>query len=574
MSSWYFLTIAAVPLLLSSIRGYDEPNITWWTPHTLEKIRPYDKLPKGPHAVRISAARNEFEPFQVVLRAEDRDVGAVDVDFTDLRGPGDARIPKSNLSVYPERFVDLKVPSSERAAGEWPDPLVPRIDHYAQERRNAFPFLVSRGRNQPVWIDVYVPPSTPAGLYTGSVAILVSGKSSIEIPVELQVWDFDLPSTSRLTTTFGFSGTPAVKQHYGRYTSDQDIGDLTTLYQKSALWHRITLDGSSGLAPDLKVFGNRVRVDWDSYDRQIAPFLDGRVFSRGEPLVGGRFTSVVLHTPKTLTTPEQQIQFWRQVAAHFRARGWFGRMFNYLWDEPASGQFPAMVKLGQVIRRADPGVRNLVTAPLHADWSSFVDIWTPLVNCLEPKPNDSYCTTTVRRSQYNDELAKGKQLWWYQSCASHGCNIVGRDYFRGWPSYMIDDAPVDNRIMEWLSWKYDIGGELYFNTNEAYFRKPDPWTDVHLFGGDGTLFYPGRPDAIGGRTDIPIESIRLKLIREGLEDYEYLILLEKRKGAAAVDAALKGLIRSAWEYDQDPKVLYSVREQIGRQLAGSSSGTR
>jgi len=141
---------------------------------------------------------------------------------------------------------------------------------------------------------------------------------------------------------------------------------------------------------------------------------------------------------------------------------------------------------------------------------------------------------------------------------------------------MIDDAPVHNRIMEWLSWKYDIGEELYFNTNGAYSRKPDPWTDVHLFGGngDGTLFYPGRPDAIGGRTDIPIESIRLKLIREGLEDYEYLVLLGKRKGAAAVDAAQKGLIRSAWEYDQDPKVLYSVPEQIGRQLAGSSNGTR
>src|SRR5262249_3811276 len=91
MSHWYFLTIAAAPLLLSSIRGYDEPNITWWTTHALEKIRPYDKPLKGPHAVRIATARNEFEPFQVVLRAEDRDVGAVDVDLTVLRGPGRCR---------------------------------------------------------------------------------------------------------------------------------------------------------------------------------------------------------------------------------------------------------------------------------------------------------------------------------------------------------------------------------------------------------------------------------------------------------------------------------------------------
>ncbi len=75
-------------------------------------------------------------------------------------------------------------------------------------------------------------------------------------------------------------------------------------------------------------------------------------------------------------------------------------------------------------------------------------------------------------------------------------------------------------------------GELYYSMNEAYGHSNDPWTNVRLFGGngDGTLFYPGRPDRIGGHTDIPIESIRLKLIREGMEDYEYLALLARLDG--------------------------------------------
>jgi hypothetical protein len=221
-----------------------------------------------------------------------------------------------------------------------------------------------------------------------------------------------------------------------------------------------------------------------------------------------------------------------------------------------------------MVKQADPTIRNLVTAPLHPEWSDFIDIWTPVINCFEQNLGLDYCEMTVSRSGYESELSKGKELWWYQACSTHGCNIIGQDYFRGWPGYMIDDAPIRHRIMEWLTWKYKISGELYFNTNEAYFKKKDPWTDVHLFGGngDGTLFYPGRPNVIGGTTHIPIESFRLKLIREGLEDYEYLLMLEKLKGAKAVTDLVNSLIRSINEFDQDPKKLYAIRQQIGQQL--------
>jgi hypothetical protein len=572
VSRRYVLAIAAVPVLLSLLGIHGEPNLVWWTTHGLEKVRPYDAEPEAAsHQVKMFAARNEFEPFQIVFRLEDRDYDAVnvDIDVTDLLGPGDAVIAKSNISVYLERYLDLKVPSSvEGGTGEWPDPLVPRIDRFTHERRNAFPFKLSKGRNQPVWLDVYVPWATPPGSYRGKVLVLVSGRQSLSIPLDLQVWNFDLPSTSSLTTTFAFSGISAVKKHYGRYTNERDVADLTTLYQKAALWNRITLDGSSGLPPSVTVVRDHVSINWDAYDKQIAPFLDGFAFSRNEPLRGAKFTSVTLRTPPLLKSKRHQIQFWRQTAAHFRKKGWFDRLFNYLWDEPARSQFAAMLDLGEMVHDADPALKNLVTAPFHQEWSGVVDIWTPVINCFERKDGKDYCEMTVNRSGYDAELSKAKQLWWYQACSTHGCNIVGRDYFTGWPGYMIDDAPIRNRIMEWMTWKYRIGGELYFNTVEAYSDKKDPWADVHLFGGngDGTLFYPGRPDVIGGNSNIPIESIRLKLIREGLEDYEYLIQLAKLKGSKAVADTLNNFIRSVYDFDHDPKTLYTIREEIGRQL--------
>jgi len=79
--------------------------------------------------------------------------------------------------------------------------------------------------------------------------------------------------------------------------------------------------------------------------------------------------------------------------------------------------------------------------------------------------------------------------------------------------------------MEWMSFTYDLQGELYFETTMAYYLG-DPWVTQAAFGGngDGTLFYPGTTARIGGQTEIPVEALRLKAIRDGMEDYELLNL--------------------------------------------------
>src|ERR1051326_4223353 len=570
MYRWILMALAAVPLFVTLERPFSVPNLLWWTTDALEKVRPYDQAPKELNrAVNISAARNEFEPFQIVLRMQASDIHGVDVDITDLSGPAGAAISKNYITPYLERFLDLKMPSSiDGGAGEWPDPLVPRVDRYTHERRNAFPFDLTKDRNQPLWFDVYVPPATPPGIYQGQVHILISGKVVISIPLRLEVWNFTLPSTSSLPTAFGFGGLNALRQHFGKYTNDKDLFDMTSMYEKAGVVRRITIDGSSGVQPAVSASGGKVRINWEEYDKQVEPFLDGQVFTRSEPLYGAKTTSIAQHTLPLLKGGDEQIQYWRQVAEHFKQKGWIDRLFNYLWDEPNKHEFNQMAVLGKLVHQADPKVYNLVTAPLHPDWSDFVDIWTPVINCFERKPQQrDYCEMTVPRAGYDYEIARGKKLWWYQACSSHGCNIVGGQYFRGWPSYVIDADAVRNRIMEWLTWKYGIEGELYFNTDEAYGKK-DPWKDVNLFGGngDGPLFYPGAPQVIGGRSHIPIESIRLKLIREGLEDYEYLVMISKLGQSKMAHELVNGLIHNIYDFDHDPQKLYGIRASIGREL--------
>jgi hypothetical protein len=562
MHRWLILSIAAVPLVFAGLRPA-APTLVWWTTHALDKVRPYDAPPdKLKDSVQISAARNEFESFQVVFRADSQQVEGMDLEVSDLTGPGGAILSRSSISIYLERFMDLPKPSSiEGTAGEWPDPLIPRVDRYIGEKRNAFPFKLQDKRNQPAWIEVYVPPSTRPGTYRGNVTVWIKEKRDTTIPVTLDVWNFALPPTSSLPNSFGFNGLSALRQHAGKYTNDADVQRFTYLYGKAALWHRLSLHGGSMIPPQVQFDRRNVEIDWKDYDAEVGPFLNGTVLAPAEPLSGAKATSIDLRKSTSLRTDEQKVLYWRAFAKHFREKGWFDRLFNYLVDEPKPEDFEDMIRQARLVHSADTKLKNLVTTAPRQEWNDAIDIWAPLVNCLVPKPGfKDFCNPMAERRA---------DLWWYQSCASHGCYTVGGEYFRGWPSYIIDHSGVANRVMPWLAWKYAVKGELYYNINEAYSHKPDAWTDVYLFGGngDGTLVYPGRPRDIGGKTDIPIESIRLKLIRDGLEDYEYLTLLSRYGGPAMTAEYVDSLVTNAFTYERDPVKLYEVRKKIGDKLS-------
>jgi hypothetical protein len=329
--------------------------------------------------------------------------------------------------------------------------------------------------------------------------------------------------------------------------------------------------------PKFSFGSGKMQVDWREYDAEVGPFLDGAAIPKGEPLYGARATSAEVRTPNAFATEEQEKLYWSEWTRHFQRKGWSDRLFLYLWDEPARRDYPGVLQRGKVSAQAEPRLRNLVTVPFTPKLDEVVQIWVPLVNCLELKPGfPDFCDETPPVDAYARDIQAGKSVWFYQSCASHGCNIVGGPYFTGWPSYMIDIPGAANRVMQWLAWKFRMEGELYYSMNEAYGQDNDPWVNILLSGGngDGTLFYPGRPDRIGGRSDIPIESIRLKLIREGMEDYEYLALLAKLEGRPAAAQYADRIVQKPYLWESRPEVFLKVRQELGEALdrAAARSG--
>ncbi|HLQ77548.1 MAG TPA: hypothetical protein VK210_09340, partial [Terriglobia bacterium] len=277
--------------------GVAESAFAWWVAPALTKVRPHDRPPAPlPQSAELSAAQNEFEPFQIVLRSGTPMAG-VDVQASGLTDDSGNTIPASSLNIYLVGNVSVMRPSrSGGETGEWPDPLLPRVDAYFHERRNAFPFRLAEARNQAVWIDIYVPLGTRAGEYRGKITISEQSKPFVEVPVQLNVWDFALPSTSSLATSFGFNGVTALKQHAGKYTSDDDIRALTSLYSKAALLNRVSFYGGTLIPPPFSINGNTAAIDWKLYDQEIGPFLDGMVLGEKDPLPRARTTSVDLRT--------------------------------------------------------------------------------------------------------------------------------------------------------------------------------------------------------------------------------------------------------------------------------------
>ena len=229
---------------------------------------------------------------------------------------------------------------------------------------------------------------------------------------------------------------------------------------------------------------------------------------------------------------------------------------------------------------------------VKADFLRYTDILAPLISQMHgtsqmPVGTNGKQYEGNQRHEYKCFLEPpGKEVWLYTSCIAVACigetdpgeNKITPDW-EGWADYTIDAAASQNRAMGWLAYLYDVSGELYYAVDQrlAIFDEKGTlvstaWTDQWFAGGngDGTLFYPWDKDRVGGETPIPIESMRMKLIRNGHQDYEYLRLAGlNNKGEEALSIARK-LYPSTFDTIATDAEVDAAR----RELAGLAEGVK
>ena len=190
----------------------------------------------------------------------------------------------------------------------------------------------------------------------------------------------------------------------------------------------------------------------------------------------------------------------------------------------------------------------------------------------DPDPDPDPTKTIYKLSNYEIQTAQqnqenaGIQAWWE-------FNPEDKPPFAN-PG-VIDRPGVDARILPWLAWLDRVDG-LYYPQTTAW--GDDPWSnlmDEFSSNGNGFLFYPPNDGTLAYNPCEPgsnrlVPSIRLELLREGMEDYAYLWLLNKALPQIGIenpgDILAKEFIQSDTYFSRIPTNFYKVRSAIAAQF--------
>ncbi len=536
---------------------------------------PRDGMPQN--AV-LESVRNEWVAFQVVITAPaDTSLGTVDAVLSDLTGPGNAKIPATEALLYREHYHHVDQPSYcdvimnpncadhpeyVRTPGDYPDALIPLRDAYGDPARPVGAnFTIPPKGFATLFVDIFVPAATVPGDYAGVLTVKADGATLDEIPIALTVVDFTLSNTRHVATAYGFGTGGLWRYHGGAAGGDAATRErITRNYELEMHRHRIDpTDLNPGLDIQFDEAGALKPIDFTTYDTYMAPRIDGSYYPDNAGV--NRF-NVAMFQAGYGTGNKTEAQWGaagKAVAQHLVDKGWMDNAYIYSHDEPwlpaYQNQHPGPIEriiadVAAMRRYTDLWDGHImVTGPWLPELDTSVDIWCP----DSAMYSDTFwpAGTWPDAQKYKDLQAQGKELWFYV-CNANFPPMLGYDV----------DSPYGHepRLAQWGAWQAGATGFLYWSI--TYWMDPNPWTvlfNLPGFGpdfarnGDGVLLYPGNHDGTDGPTagspsdmdvDGPAVSLRLKQVRDGMEDWELFLATQDLGGDAYVQAQVRRAVRA------------------------------
>lgn len=490
-----------------------------WAVSGMERIG-RDEPARSSAPIELYAARGEYEPFQVAVRAPREGLTGVSLAVSELRGPDGAVIDGENLTLYREHYVEVRDASPDSGGtnrplglGWYADALIPfETPDYQKPTSGAtlqaVPVSVAGEQNQPFWVDIFVPRDAAPGPYRGTFTVS-SDQGQAQGEVILNVWDFELPLKPTLLSAFDLE--------------EQDtIGNIKELLRHRLMPNKVPAEDQRELIDEWGLGATDVNGFWSGAN------ID---------------TCKMKSAPKASELREAIEEYQTDLV-----------IYNYTADE--IDRCPKLAEpLAKWARRLhEAGIDNMVTMmpterllKAASSGRSAVDIWVVLPKRYVAAPELAAMA-----------LDRGTQIWSYNAG-------VQDDYS---PKWQIDFAPINFRIQPgFISQSLGFSGLLYWRI-EGW--TDDPWNDVstysngkYMYSGDGMMVYPGEQVGIDG----VVPSMRLKWIREGIEDYEYVALLKERgQGAWALEMSRE--VGADWSnWTQDVPQLERVRQQLGEALS-------
>jgi len=337
----------------------------------------------------------------------------------------------------------------------------------------------------------------------------------------------------------------------------------------------------------------KVEFDFSAWDQAMARAIDHYSFNsfrlRIPGLGGGTFHAI--SEPSLLGFKEDEPEYpillesyCRRMQKHLAQKGWLDEAFVYWFDEPSPDQYAFVMNGFEKLKRYSPKIARMLTEQPEPGLEGGPNIWCPVSYHYKHEPAE-------RRRQHGDKF------WWYV------CTGPKAPYC----TLFIDHPGTELRVWLWQTWQRKIEGILVWQTNywtssAAYpdaenpqnpYEDPMGWRSGYSTpkgekrpwgNGDGRFIYP--PEAAADAhpsepvLDGPVDSIRWEMLRDGIEDYEYLVIL-KRLLEAKKDKLTRSQQREYADllevpeeitsdmttFTKDPTPIEKHRDQVARAIA-------
>jgi hypothetical protein len=558
-----------------AIEGATDEKPRVWAAPAEQKIRPKDRVEtdnlvwsKEAKKINIAGAANEHVPFQVVITVpvpvgrRPKAPGGFFITASSLTSKQGKTISKEQIKFYLEHYIMLTgVSSPIGAIGYWPDALAPIKEPFNMAAQYAVV------QNRPVWVDLSVPSSTPGGVYTGTITVMQDGKPIDTLNLEVEVYRFSLPEKTHLITYMNVS-KGSLANFYHKPASSDEMDKLTQTYYEFLYDHRMEPWFNDQLQPETIVNGDKVEVKFNDarYQYYMGKLKTNRVLLNAYP---SSLKRQIKDEQFSAGFNKKVKSYLSQVESYFKKHGWKDHLvFNSPIDEPNTRQdYEETREWAALMHEAAPGVPFLATESPVTDNPAWGTL-TGEVNNFSIHGN-ALNDPEVKKAII-EEQAKGGEVTWYISC----------DQAYPQPNYFIDAPALDLVMVPWITARYHMKGILYWATN-FWSQTPNPWlnantfisgfecSDGYILNGEGSLLYPGDfVKTYTGQPDIdgPVSSIRFELLREGIEDYDYLWMLKNLGDKEFAETQVKNLVIDVSAFSRNLKDLYTTRRAMAKRL--------
>lgn len=483
-------TIGVIPTVVNAQSTDFSNSYILWVQNDLTHVFK-NSTPTTQNVAYLYGAGNEYVDFQLVVTPSTYLVN-VYAKATNLVSTNGNIINNSNIQIYRERYINITNTSVNGPYNylvippetSWPDPL-PIL----------YPFNATPDRNYPIWVDIFIPQGTPQGNYNGLITVTTSNAGKENISVSLTVYGFSIPYANTYPVVAGMGVWSLPLKYWGLNTSSTwDYYEVANATYWFLINHRIV--------PYNPPFG----ISYSGWP--IKNISESYFFNNP------RVTNFIFPITYNRTIDNRNLQY-------AISNGWLSKAYTYTNDEPALSDYIGLYPYNENITNEASYVHSLDPHLNFMQTGYSLPTSGPLFNNITTFDFhiERFASNSSWVSYYHDH---GKNVWWY-TCITPQYPL---------PEFDLDSYVASEVAISLAQYLYGVNGMLYFSVGADFEWGQNPW--VHPWEGfnydpanlDGTLIYPGGPlYNPAGNPYAPVGSIRLNDLRDGIQDYEMLTVL-------------------------------------------------